>query len=73
MTGVVQINPNGVYDDGALYCELGLSAATLARARRGGKLRYTQQGRRTLYFGEWILSWLRADGQQGRVAVATAS
>jgi hypothetical protein len=59
-TGVV-LDPTALYDDGALYCVLGLSAATLARARRTGELRHTRRGRRTLYLGSWVISWLTAD------------
>jgi hypothetical protein len=66
------LNPTTVYDDGALYCALGLSAAALARARRAGRLRYTRQGGRLLYLGEWVLEWLRTEGRlQGEVSSAS--
>jgi hypothetical protein len=68
MTGGVQIDPTALYDDGALYCALGLSSAVLARARRSGRLRHTRQGRRVLYLGEWVLSWLRAAAEPREVA-----
>jgi hypothetical protein len=58
MTGAVSVDPTGIYDDGALCCALGLSAAALARARREGRLRYARQGRRILYLGSWVLQWL---------------
>jgi hypothetical protein len=61
MTAGVTLDPTAVYDDGALYCALGLTPATLTRARRSGRLRYTRQGVRVLYLGEWILDWLRAE------------
>jgi hypothetical protein len=61
-TTVIRIEPDGVYDDALLYGALEVSAATLARARRTGKLRYSQQGRRILYLGRWVLDWLQADG-----------
>jgi hypothetical protein len=66
MTGGVQIDSMAIYDDGALYCALGLSSAALARARRAGRLRYTRQGSRVLYLGEWVMEWLRgtADRQE---------
>jgi hypothetical protein len=60
----VPIDPDAVYDDGALYCTLGLSAAALARARRSGRLRHTRQGNRILYLGGWVLEWLRAEGRR---------
>lgn len=52
------IDPTGVYDDGTLVLALGLTHATLARARREGRLRYTRKGRRVLYLGRWLLAWL---------------
>jgi hypothetical protein len=56
----ITISPTGIYDDVSLYAALEVSAATLARARRQGTLRYSRQGRRILYLGEWVLAWLRA-------------
>jgi hypothetical protein len=61
----VSIAPDGIYDDGALYLALGLSLGTLARARRSGELRYTRKGKRTLYLGQWVLDWIKADARQG--------
>jgi hypothetical protein len=57
----VSIDPTAIYDDGALYCALGLTAAALARARRSGRLRHSRQGKRVLYLGQWVLDWLRED------------
>ena len=57
----VTIDPEAVFDDGALYQALGLSAATLATARREGTLRYARKGRRVLYRGRWVSAWL--DGE----------
>lgn len=62
------IDPNAIYDDGALYLSLGLSPACLTRARRGGLLRFTRQGHRTLYLGRWILDWLEAAARPREVA-----
>jgi hypothetical protein len=59
----VSLDPTAIYDDGALYVRLGLSATTLSKARRAGRLRHTRQGRRILYLGEWVVAWLRAEGQ----------
>jgi hypothetical protein len=61
----ISIEPHQVYDDGALYLTLGLTPTTLATARRSGALRFTRQGKRTLYLGQWILDWLQADDRQG--------
>jgi hypothetical protein len=69
MTTGLRFEPQAVYDDGALYCTLGLTATTLARARRSGRLRFTRQGKRTFYLGEWVLNWLSdgdsRDGEAG--------
>jgi hypothetical protein len=65
MQAPVSIEPNQVYDDGALYLTLGLTPNTLATARRSGALRFTRQGKRTLYLGQWIVDWLAADERQG--------
>jgi hypothetical protein len=61
MVGPVLIDPGAVYDDGAVVLALDIPSATLARARRDGRLRYTRQGRRVLYLGQWILNWLASD------------
>ncbi len=58
------LDPTAVYDDGALYCVLGLTATTLSRAWRSGCLRYTREGCRVLYLGDWVLDWLRAEGRR---------
>jgi hypothetical protein len=63
-TQTVRIEPDGIYDDRLLYAALAVSVAALARARRQGKLRYTRQGKRILYLGEWVLSWLKADAHR---------
>jgi hypothetical protein len=60
----VRIDPDGVYDDDLLYAALEVSAATLSRARRDGRLTYTRQGRRILYLGRWVLDWLTADARR---------
>jgi hypothetical protein len=51
----VLIEPDALYDDGALRQALGLTTASLAIGRRAGTLRYIRQGRRTFYKGAWIL------------------
>jgi hypothetical protein len=54
----VVIEPEAVYDDGAIRQALGLTDAALAAGRRAGTLRSVRQGKRTLYLGRWILGWL---------------
>ena len=59
----VLIEPAAFYDDGALYQALGLTPTTLADARRAKSLRFSRKGKRVLYKGEWILSWLEASAE----------
>jgi hypothetical protein len=56
-----EIQPKAIYDDSSLVLGLGLTHETLARARREGRVRFTRQGRRVLYLGEWLLDWLATD------------
>jgi hypothetical protein len=63
-----RIDPTAIYDDGALRNELGLTSAAITRARKGGHLRHTRQGGRTLYLGEWVLAWLRASAEPKEVS-----
>jgi hypothetical protein len=68
----VNILPEALYDDGSLYQVLGLTETALANARRAGTLRYTRQGKRTLYLGKWILAWLEAAAAPRPEGVANA-
>ena len=61
----VLIEPEALYDDGALRQALGFTPTTLAAARRSGVLRFTHQGMRTLYKGAWILAWIESDADRG--------
>jgi hypothetical protein len=56
----VRIDPDAVYEDGAVVLALDLPSATLLKARREGRLRYSRRGRRTYYLGQWLLDWLTA-------------
>jgi hypothetical protein len=56
----LSIDPDAVFDDGALYQTLGLTETALATARRAGTLRYARQGKRILYLGKWVLTWLES-------------
>jgi hypothetical protein len=58
------IHPDAIYHDGQVRLLLGLPGATLDRARREGRLRYTRQGGRVLYRGTWLLAWLEADAER---------
>jgi hypothetical protein len=57
----ISIQSSAVYDDIALQVSIGLSQAVLTRARRERRLRFSRQGRRIVYLGEWILDWLERD------------
>jgi hypothetical protein len=54
----VRIEPEAVYDDGALRQALGVTPATLAAARHAGALRYSRTGKRIFYKGAWVSEWL---------------
>ena len=54
----VRIDPDAISSDGQLRLLLGVTTATLVRARRTGALRHAQKGRRLLYRGQDVLSWL---------------
>jgi hypothetical protein len=54
------IQADAVYDDGVLILALGITHATLARARKSGELRFTRKGKRALYLGRWVLEWMHA-------------
>jgi excisionase family DNA binding protein len=56
----LSIEPDTVYSEGAVALALDLPLATLARARRDGRLRFTRQGRRVLIRGAWLLAWLES-------------
>jgi hypothetical protein len=64
----VLIEPNALYDDGALLQALGLTPATLATARRSGALRSSRHGKRILYKGEWVLSWIESEAPRPEAA-----
>lgn len=67
-----RIDPDGIYHDSQARLVLGLASATLARARREGRLRYSRQGKRILYRGQWLLDWLEADAANRQEAAANA-
>ncbi len=66
-----RIDPEAVYTDADLRLMLGLTSAALSRARRQGRLRYSRQGRRVLYRGQWIVDWLEHDADAQVAGVAT--
>jgi hypothetical protein len=68
MANTLLLDPNGIYDDGAVLLPLDLTSASLARARREGGLQYVRVGRRILYRGSWLLEWMERDSINRRGA-----
>jgi hypothetical protein len=60
MSEPIIIDPAAFYDDWSLSEALGIPLGTIAAARRSGALRCVVRGKRTLYRGSWVLSWLDA-------------
>jgi hypothetical protein len=71
MTSTLPIHPDTIYTEGSVATALDIPLATLARARRSGRLRHTRQGRRVLLLGRWLLDWLQSDATD-RQGVARA-
>jgi len=63
MVGTTEIKPQALYDGAALQADIGLPAAAVRRARKSGKLRYTRQGKKLLYLGQWVLDFLAAESK----------
>ncbi len=61
MRDTLHIDPDTIYTEGAIALALDIPQATLARARKEGRLRYTRQGHRILIRGTWLLAWIEAD------------
>jgi hypothetical protein len=61
MLPAVTIDPEAIYHEGNLALALDIAPATLARARRDGRLRYSRQGRRVLLLGQWVIDWLKTE------------
>ncbi len=65
--GPTRIDPDGVYHDGDARLILRMTEATMQRTGERAALRYTRQGHRILYRGQWLLDWLDATAQQGGI------
>lgn len=57
---VISIDPLGVYTEGAISIAFEVPLATIARARRDGRLRTARIGNRTLITGASLLKWLES-------------
>lgn len=62
------IDPNAVYRDGEIRLKLGVTSSALAKARREKTLKFSRQGHRILYRGQWLLDWLEATAVHCEVA-----
>lgn len=58
MIEAFRIEPEAIYDDGALRQGIGITSSALAAARRSGALQFARKGNRTLYKGAWVLAWI---------------
>lgn len=68
MPVIFKIDPDGIYDNGAVILALDIPSSTLAKARREGSLRFTRKGRRVLYLGKWLLDWMSASDAERKGA-----
>lgn len=59
-----EVLPRAIYDGRTLSTTPGIPQATLANARRSGTLRYTRQGSRFVYLGQWVLDWIESESKQ---------
>lgn len=58
MVVAAKIERDSYYDDEALRRTFGLRRGAVERSRRGGTLRFTREGGRILYRGDWLEDWL---------------
>jgi hypothetical protein len=70
MANTLHIDPDTIYTEGAVSLALDIPLATLARARRERRLRFTRQGRRVLIRGAWLLAWIEGDTPNGLEAAS---
>lgn len=71
MNPALLIDPNGVYEEGAVSLALDITLASLSKARRSGELRFVRRGRHVFITGRNLLEWLDPSSGSGeRKAVA---
>ena len=70
MTPALQIDPNAVYEEGAISLALGIPLASLLKARRDGELKFVRRGRRVFIIGRNLLAWLEPEPAVTREAVS---
>jgi hypothetical protein len=58
------IHPTGIYTSDDLCAMLDVSLTALTEARRSGALRWARKGRRVIFLGEWIITWLQQGARQ---------
>jgi hypothetical protein len=72
MANTLPIDPNTIYDEGAVSVALDIPLSTLDRARREGHLRFTRKGRRVFFRGDWLLDWFEPDPNSREVSACGA-
>ena len=58
MATATKINRGTFYDMEWLELEAGLRYSSIQRARKDGRLRFTRQGGKILFRGDWVEDWL---------------
>jgi hypothetical protein len=67
MANTLPIDPNTIYDEGAISLALDIPLSTLGRARREGRLRFARKGRRIFFRGQWLLDWFDTNPSEREV------
>ena len=67
MANSLLLEPNRIYDVGAIVLALDVPSSSIDRARRAGSLRSARVGRRVLFRGQWLLDWLERNAGESRV------
>jgi len=70
MPGTLALDPNTIYEEGAVALALDIPLATLLRARRERRLRFVRKGRRVFFRGQWLLDWFEGDEGEKEAAHA---
>lgn len=52
------IDPNAIYEEGAIALALGITLSALLAARHAGELQFVRRGRRVFITGKNLLAWL---------------
>lgn len=72
MVTAAKLDRNAYYDEPGLCETMGLRRGSLQRARMAGTLRFTRQGGRILFRGDWVEDWLTGAERDEPVGSASA-